>query len=77
MNTVMSEGARAVLCSIWAGRGRPVRNPALMKGMHAVCWSTSEAGARKLADAVVRAGLAEGDDTHGYLLTEAGLAEII
>ncbi len=66
------EGLRAVLCSIWAGNGAPVRNPALMEGMHAEAyWCTGEAAVR-FAQTAVRDGLATGDPERGYLLTTAG-----
>jgi hypothetical protein len=72
MTLTITEGQRAALCSIWAGEGQPVRNPELMTGMHAVCWSTGEDGAVKLADAVVAMDLATGNASDGYRLTEAG-----
>jgi hypothetical protein len=72
----ITEGQRAALCSIWAGGGQPVSNPELMTGMHAVCWSVSEEGAVKLADAVVAMDLATGTTATGYRLTEAGYQEL-
>jgi hypothetical protein len=73
MTATITEGQRAALCSIWAGAPFPVRNPELMTGMHAVCWSTGGEGAVKLADAVVTMDLATGNASDGYRLTEAGL----
>jgi hypothetical protein len=70
----IAEDHRAVLCSIWAGHGEPVRNPALVTNMHAIAWSTSEAGALNLAQWACREGLAAGNPATGYTLTEAGRA---
>ena len=70
------EGERAVLCSIWAGHGEPVRNPALMTNMFRIAWSTDQAGALNLAEHAVAAGRATGNPAEGYLLTPAGLALI-
>jgi hypothetical protein len=72
IETTITEGHNAALCSIWAGEGQPVRNPELMTGMHAVCWSTGEKGAQNLADDAVKMGLAAGNATDGYTLTAAG-----
>lgn len=73
----ITEGQRAALCSIWMGQGQPVRNPELMKGMHDVCWSVSEAAALNLAEAVVAMGLATGNPAEGYRLTEAGSEAVL
>jgi hypothetical protein len=70
------EGERAILCSMWAGHGEPVANPALTTNMFPVGWSASEAGALNLAEQAVALGRATGNPAAGYLLTGAGRALI-